>query len=263
MFRRFGVAIDYAHQRLVLTTPDKFAPPHGAHELPFTLDDRIPVVQGTVDGMAVRLSVDTGSRSSLTLNSPFVRDHQLVARYHATPENILGWGVGGPFRARMVRLGTLSLGGFDVSGIAGELFTGDKGALASPDLDGNLGGGVLRRFDVAFNYSTSKMYLAPAGDLAAPDAFDRSGLFLLAGGEGLEVADVAADSAAARAGLKAGDRLLSIEGVPVTQRSLAQWRQLLRESQPGTSLAVEVRGAGAPRHAQLILAERIPSTRAP
>jgi predicted aspartyl protease len=263
MFRRFGVLLDYAHQRLVLSTPDKFVPPAGAHELPFTFNEHTPVVQGSLDGMAIRMSVDTGSRTSLTLNSPFVRDHQLVSRYHASPQSVLGWGVGGAFRARAARLGMLRLGGFDVGGIAGELFTGDKGSFADPDIDGNLGGAVLRRFTVGFDYSSRKMYLAPAGDLAAPDAFDRSGLFLLATDEGIEVADVAADSAAAHAGFQAGDRLVSIGGMAAAQRTLGQWRQLLRESPPGTTLAVEVRGAQTARHVQLTLADRIPPTPVP
>ena len=45
MFRRFGVQIDYATPRLVLSTPEKFAPPAGARAVPFTLDDRIPITR--------------------------------------------------------------------------------------------------------------------------------------------------------------------------------------------------------------------------
>ncbi len=211
MFRRFGVTIDYAGHTLTLTTPAKFAPPTDASAVPFELNDRIPIVAGALDGVPVRISVDTGSRASLTMHSPFVREHDLVARYHAAPEAVVGWGVGGPSRGRPARYGTLKLGDRDIGGIAGDLYTGDKGSFANPDISGNLGGGVLRRFTVAFDYANKKMYLTPNADFAKPDPFDRSGLFLLGDGDALLVADVAPESAAgtrgpARAGSRDCDR---------------------------------------------------------
>ncbi len=205
MFRRFGVTIDYAGHTLTLAEPAKFAPPAGASVVPFELSDTTPLVAGTLDGAPVRMSVDTGSRASLSMHSPFVREHDLVAQYNAAPEAVVGWGVGGPSRGRPARFGTLKLGDREINGVVGDLYTGDKGAFANPDMSGNLGGGVLRRFTVAFDYGAKRMYLAPNADFAKPDEFDRSGLFLLGDGDALLVADVAPDSAAARAGLQ-GER---------------------------------------------------------
>ena len=257
MFRRFGVQIDYANRKLVLSTPEKFVPPAGASAVPFTLDDRIPIVTGALDGTPIRMSVDTGSRSSLTLHAPFVREHKLIERYHAAAEAVLGWGVGGPSRERPARFGTLKLGDLDVVGIAGELFTGDKGSFANPELGGNLGGGALRRFTVAFDYTNRKMYLSPNAAFAQADTFDRSGLWLLGAGDTLKIADVAPDSAAARAGLKAEDRIVSIGGERIDQRSLADWRQRLREMPVGSKVALEFQRNGKPQRAELVLAERI------
>ncbi len=257
MFRRFGVTIDYGARVLVLAETARFTPPAGAHRLAFEQAERIPVVMATLDGLPIRTSVDTGSRSSLTLHSPFVREHGLLTRYHADTEAVVGWGVGGPSRGRPARLGRLQLAGFDIDGVAGDLYTGDKGSFASPDLAANLGGGVLRRFTVAFDYANKAMYLAPNAELASPDPFDRSGLWLLASGAGLQVADVAADSAAARAGLRVGDRIHAIAGEAVTARTLDQWRQRLRELPPGTRLAVDYSRGGDRAHATLVLAERI------
>jgi hypothetical protein len=103
MFRRFGTTIDYAGHVLTLSEPTKCVPPAGASVVPFELDDRIPIVAGALDGVPVRLSIDTGSRASLTMHSPFVREHDLVKRYRAAPEAVTGWGVGGPARGRPVR----------------------------------------------------------------------------------------------------------------------------------------------------------------
>lgn len=259
MFRRFGVTIDYQRHELVLAEQAKFVPPPGASVVPFELADRIPIVQGSLDGLPVRLSVDTGSRVSLTLHSPFVREHGLVAKYQAAPESVIGWGVGGPSRGRPARFGSLTLGGLPVADIAGDMYTGDKGAFATPDISGNLGGGVLKRFTVAFDYVAKRMYLTPNAAFNAPDVFDRSGLWLLGDGDALKVSDSTPDSAAARAGLQVDDRILSIDGESIAKRGLSEWRQRLRELPAGTQLSLHVIRNGAAVNAHLVLADRIPA----
>lgn len=258
MFRRFGVEIDYAKHRLVVSDPAKFAPPAGAVAIPFQLGDRIPIVTGTLDGLPMRISIDTGSRSSLTLHAPFIRDHHLIEKYHAAPEAVMGWGVGGASRSRPARFGTLQIGDVRIDGIAGDMYTGNKGAFTSPDLTGNLGGGVLRRFDVAFDYAKKIMYLAPNPDsVGKPDAFDRSGLWLLGDGDAFKVVDVAADSAALKVGLHVNDRVVAIGGEPIAQRSLADWRERLRTLPAGTHLPVRFIRDGKEQTADVVLADRI------
>ena len=259
MFRRFGVTIDYEKHELVLTDPAKFVPPAGAHAVPFELDDRIPIVQGTLDGIAARMSVDTGSRSSLTMHSPFVREHKLVEKYRAAPDAVIGWGVGGPSRGQPARFGTLKLGELEIPGIAGDLYTGDKGSFANPDLAGNLGGGVFKRFTVAFDYANKRLYFAPNASYGKPDAFDRSGLFLLAADDALIAADVAAESAAAKAGFAAEDRIVAIDGAAANRASLVEWRAKLRDLPAGTKLKVDRVRRGKKETVELVLADRIPA----
>jgi hypothetical protein len=260
MFRRFGVEIDYAHHRLVMSDPSKFAPPVDAIAIPFQLDERIPIVAGTLDGLPMRISVDTGSRSSLTLDAPFVRAHHLVAKYHAAPEAVIGWGIGGGARGRPARLGSLTIGGMAIDGIEGDLYLGDKGAFTDPDLGGNLGGNVLRRFDVAFDYAKKMMYLKPNPDAAGkPYDFDRSGLWLLADGDAFKIVDIAADSAALKAGMRLNDRVLAIGGEAVDKRSLAEWRERLRTLPVGTHVTIRFVRNGKEETADLVLADRIPA----
>lgn len=259
MFRRFGVTIDYAARVLTLAEPKRFAPPAGATAVPFELDDRFPLINGRLDGMPMRISIDTGSRASLTVHSPFAKSHDLVAKYRAAPDTVVGWGVGGPARGRPARFGTLDLGGIAIEGVAGDLYLGDKGGFANPDIGGNLGGGVLRRFTVAFDYDAKRMYLAPNAELKKADDFDRSGLWLLADGDALKIAAVAPDSAAARASLREGDRLRTIGGEAVAVRSLSDWRARLRETAAGTKLQIAFLREGRSQQAELVLADRIPA----
>lgn len=260
MFRRFGVTIDYAASTLTLADAAKFAPPAGVSAVPFELDDRIPIIEGTLDGVPGRFSVDTGSRSSLTMHSPFVGQHKLVEKYHAASDAVIGWGVGGPSRGRVARFGTLVLGDQKIPGIAGDLYIGDKGSFANPDVAGNLGGGVFRRFTMAFDYANKRLYFAPNANFAEPDAFDRSGFFLLGADDALVVADVAAESAGAKAGFVANDRIVAIDGAAVNQKSLVEWRAKLRELPAGTKLKVDRVRGGKKETVALVLADRIPAS---
>lgn len=258
MFRRFGVEIDYTNHRFVISDPAKFVPPAGAIAIPFQLGDRIPIVTGTLDGLPMRISIDTGSRSSLTLHAPFVRDNRLVEKYHAAAEAVMGWGVGGASRGRPARLGTLQIGDVRIDGVAGDMFMGNKGAFTSPDLTANLGGGVLRRFDVAFDYAKKIMYLAQnAAWLGKADSFDRSGLWLIGDGDAFKVVDVAPDSAALKAAMRLNDRVLAIGGEVISQRSLADWRERLRTLPVGTHLAVRFTRDGKQQVVDVVLADRI------
>ena len=258
IFRRLRVTIDYQKKVLTLTDPAKFHPPAGAHVVPFEQADRIPKIQATLDGMPVSLDVDTGSRSSLTLNTPFVKEHDLVARYHAAPESISGWGAGGPHRAREARFGALLLGDLAVKDVATELSGGTKGGFASDAESGNLGGGVLKRFTVTFDYDAKKMYLVPNASLGAPDPYDRAGMWINQADGVLHVVDVTDGGPAKSAGLGAGDDILSMNGEPTSRRPLYDWRVRLRELPAGTSLALVVRKDGKERRATLVLADQIP-----
>ena len=259
MFRRFCVTVDYQARVLTLAEPARFTPPPGAHVVPFDLAVHIPVITGKLDGLPVRISVDTGSRSSLSLNSPFVRAHDLVKRYDAAPERVTGWGVGGPALAHPARLGTLELGDLAIKDIAGDLSTSDKGAFANPDLSANLGGGVLKRFRVSFDYEARKMYLAPNAGESGPDPFDRSGLWLTSEGDGLKVVRIAPHGAAEKAGLRDGDRILTVGGEPTKARSIAEWRARFSEQAAGTRLALRVTDGTRERPVELVLADAIPA----
>lgn len=259
MFRRFRVTVDYAAHVLTLADPAKFTPPAGAHVVPFDLADRIPVITGRLDGLPVRISVDTGSRASLTLHSPFVREHDLAKRYAAAAETVTGWGVGGPAKGRPARLGTLEIGDLAIKDIAADLNVGNKGSFANPDLSANLGGGVLKRFSVTFDYDGRKMYLVPNADFGKPDEFDRSGSWLIGDGDGLAVVAVSPGGAAEKAGIKAGERIVSIGGEPPKARTIGEWRARLREQPAGTHVPLRVNDGKTERSVDLVLADAIPA----
>lgn len=259
LFHRLAVRIDYPARMLTLTRRDAFAPPAGAIPVPFELHQRTPVVDGAIDGIPARITIDTGARNAITTHGPFTRDHKLEARYHPAFEAVTGWGVGGPARARPVRFKQVKLGGAEIADVAGELFTRDAGALADPDVSANLGGGILRRFAVTFDYRDRRMYLEPAAGVPR-DVYDRAGMFFLRAGDAIRVVDVVPGGPAARAGLAAGDRIVAIDGAPAASRRLVAWRAMLAEGEVGArhTLTVESGPGRARRDCTLVLAELLP-----
>lgn len=262
MFQRLAVRIDYPARQLTLMQRDGWTPPEGgAIAVPFELTDRTPVVVGAVDGLATRFAIDTGARNSLTVNTPFARDHHLDQTYHATFDTVTGWGVGGGSPGRPVRFHEIKLGGAAIADVAGDLSLAGKGAFANPDLGGNIGGGVLKRFVVTFDYRARTMYLAPAATPVARDIYDRAGMFFLYAPhthDAIRVAAVSAGGAAARAGVVEGDRIVAIDGAPIVRHPLWTWRAILGEGAVGERHQLTVEHAGARRDVTLTLTELVP-----
>jgi hypothetical protein len=250
VFQRFVVTLDYAAGTLTLTRPEAHARGAGI-EVPFRFDGTHPVVDGAIDGIAGTFSIDTGSRGSLALHRPFVVEHGLEERLQAGSETVTGWGVGGPARGRLAGARTLRLGSVEIGGVLTELSTQEQGAFTNRYLAGNVGGGVLERFTVTFDYPRRVMILEPNG--RAGDPPDRSGLWLNAADGAFRVEAVAPGSGAAAAGLAVGDRIVAVEGRPVAELRLPDVRDRLRGA-PGTVLRLDVEtAAGAARTVTLTL----------
>jgi hypothetical protein len=258
LFHRLAVRIDYPARALTVTRPDAFTPPPRGIAVPFELHERIPLVAGTLDGIPARFTIDTGAGDSLTVSGPFARAKGLEARFHATFETVTGGGVGGFTRGKPVRIPHISLGAAAVTDIAGELFTGDQGFFASEASAGNVGGRVLARFAVSFDYRARTLYLEPAATPPPRDIYDRSGFGFLGVGGALRVFGVAPGGPAQRAGIAVDDRVVAIDGAPITSRSLAAWRALLQRGEVGARHELIVETGGARRGVALVLAELVP-----
>jgi hypothetical protein len=260
VFKRFVVRVDYEHRTLTLTLPASFSY-HGAGVVvPFKFNEHVPQVEGAIDGIPGSFDVDTGSRASVDLLGPFVEEHGLRARYAPKLEGVAGWGVGGPARAQFTRAGSLRLGGLEVSRPVIELTLQTKGAFSAKYVAGNVGGALLSRFNVTFDYSRQQLIFErhPGSDLPIP--FDRAGAwFNLAEGvpPAFEVIDVYAGSAAADAGLRQGDRIVAVDGKTPAELRLPALRERLRTDPPGTRVRFTVDRAGQRSEIVVVLKDQV------
>jgi predicted aspartyl protease len=257
LFQRLAVRIDYGRATLTLTQRDALVPPPGAIAVPIVLRDRTPIAQGSIDGIPARFTIDTGAGNSITVHAPFAREHGLEARYRPKLEAVVGLGAGGPIRAKPVRLTQIKLGGAAVSDLVGELYVGDKGEFADPEVSANLGAGVLSRFVVTFDYQGRRLYLEPVAG-APRDIYDRAGMAFRTAGDALRITAITPGGPAERAGLTTEDRIVAIEGAAVTSRPLWAWRERITRGDVGARHTLIVERAGTRRDVALVLVEQLP-----
>jgi hypothetical protein len=185
--------------------------------------------------------VDTGSRGGLVLNRPFVEENKLVEALPKTFAATIGGGAGGECKGLVGRLESMQLGPFLLKEPVVALSQDRTGVLASPNFAGIIGGPILQRCRVFFDYQHEQLILEPYARVPAPYEYDMSGTFLIAEGpdfKRLKVQSVAEDSPAAEAGLRCGDVITAIDGRPAAEFTLEQVRQLL--CQPGRECQLDV-----------------------
>ncbi len=247
VFRRFVARLDYDERRLTLFDPERFAYRGSGVAVPIAFSDHTPRIEAEVDGVRGGFDLDTGSRSSLTLAGPFVDAHGLREKLGARPATTTGWGVGGASRSQLARVGTLRFAGFSVREPVTSLSVQEAGAFAASDLAGNIGGGILKRFDLTLDYPHERIWFEPNALFEVRDVYDRSGAWLHDADGALEVMDVAPGGPAERAGLRVGERVRAIDGKPVSRGDLLRLRERFRSEAPGSRVRLEVEAASGER----------------
>ncbi len=255
VFKRFVVEVNYGSSHLVLTLPSAFRYAGKGTAVPFQFNSHIPQVEGAIDGIRGKFDIDTGSRSSVDLLGPFVAEHDLRKKYRATEAVVTGWGVGGPARSYVTRAKELKLGTVVVRDPVTLLSAQEKGAFSDPYVAGNVGGGVLKRFNVIFDYGQKQLYLEPNANDRTRDAFDRSGMWVNVEGTAFAVADVLAGGPAALAGVRVGDAIVAVDGVQSSHMTVGELRTLLRTRKPGTRVRLVLESGGKRRDVVLVLRE--------
>ena len=223
-----GVTVfDYAHRTLTFRAAGDAVSRDGATVLAVSMVDgepHVPCVVGSIEGSC---AIDTGSRLNITVLAPFAKQHPEVLPPSVSATGVDGYGIGGAAYGRFGRLERVSFGPLTLRGIVADFSVQQRGAFASERTAANVGGGLLRRFTLAFDLPHGRVGLRPNDEFDAPDAIDRSGLFLIARDNAIAVLDVRPRTPADRAGIVPGDRILGAEGQAFAPETLPALRALL------------------------------------
>ena len=238
---RAVLEIDYDANLVTFHASENFDYQGLGARIPFTLQNNHPHVRAEVllegrqpiEGVFM---VDTGARMALYLNHLFVTQHGLketVPKVLELPRHVSG--VGGASQSSVARIPGLRVGGLELKDVLVSLSEKASGAVEAGDLAGLIGGDLLKRFHVFFNYGQQEMILEPNAALGRPFLYDMSGLRLQAEGEGfatVKIEAVLADSPAERVDVRAGDVLESVDGTTVSGSSFDDVRErLMQEKQ--------------------------------
>ena len=159
ILQRFAVRFDFARKRVTLSRDASALHPKGA-PIALRLNDCTPEIDGRLDHEKGAFGIDTGSAVMLDIMAPYVRRHDLLAKYHSAVYD-QGKTVGGHFYGGFGLVRSVVLGGRKFTNVFAGLSTMTAGAFDDPSEIGNVGVPLLRHLNVVFDYRTRRMWLYP------------------------------------------------------------------------------------------------------
>lgn len=235
-FENLVVVTDYAAGRLDLYDPEAFRATDRKHSMTISRD------RAGWPGVRARLKVlgrdelegdfllDSGADNTVLLFSPFVSGNRLLdpsAKVGTEEDAVAVASLGAVLRAER-----LAFSQWTFSNPIVELSRSTKGKTAGREHAGLLGGALLSRFRVTWNYAAATVTLRPNSQYRDPFGYDASGVSLAAQGPDLstfEIRRVAPASPGAEANLLPGDVVLAVDGTPVKQITLRGVRKLFQK----------------------------------
>jgi len=212
LFSRFVITINYDKNILTLHEPSEFRPPRSSKKIPIEIIDTKPYIKTFItleDGVTIdaKLMMDTGASHSLLLN--LSSDERLNLPQNVVAAN-LGRGLGGDIDGYLGRINGLTLGMYKFKDI---IVSFPEGSTYNTYLErtgrlGTLGGGIIGRFNITFDYFNEMIYLRKNRQFYEKFEYNMSGLDVIAEGPSFSkfvINGVAKNSNAEKAGILPGD----------------------------------------------------------
>jgi len=256
-FKRFVVEIDYINHILTICEPEKFNYTGDGEVLKISLELNIPKIKAVVDGEHEGIfKIDTGSRNSVDLYAPFVEKHRLLEKYPKYLETPVGFGITGPIEGVVGRIKSFELGSFFVKSPVTGFYSEDESPFGSSKIAGKIGGGILKKFKVIFDYPHYRMILEKNTNYNLGDRYNTSGIQLIQDDKKILVYQVIKNSPAEEAKIKKDDEILSINQISVFNYSLQKIKEILSQEE-GTEIELELKRKAKTKKVKLILKELI------
>ena len=239
-FKKLSVKISFADSTLTLTRPGKMRIFRHAEKIPLTIEDGKPYIKSIVtlangNIKTSKLLIDLGAGHPLSLEKID----------SLPPKSIranLGVGLNGLIDGHLSRINNIALGKYNIKGVITSFPLDDPAFKTAVKRDGSIGMGILKRFDIIFDYQNNAMYLKSSFDFKEPFEHDMTGLSYHAEGshfEHLIVEKVDVGSSAEEIGIQAQDEIVSINFKSVSKMSMQQIDDLLK-SRDGRTILLEI-----------------------
>jgi hypothetical protein len=237
-FRKFLVKIDYEKEVLTLYEPDRFKVSRRYTRLPLSIEDSKPYITCSLQTVpsekkrSVKLLVDTGASHALLLHQ-----NDSAKRFKLPEKTIygtLGRGIVGNIMGHIGRVSQFSVEDFSFQNVLTS-FPDDSSYANIADWstrEGTIGGDLLNRFTVIFDYPHGFIYLLKNSDYSDPFVYSKTGMVIQAEAETLNsftVMQVRENTPASEAGIQEGDILLRINGLKTKHMDLMKLNHKLRK----------------------------------
>ncbi|PWK19375.1 aspartyl protease family protein [Maribacter polysiphoniae] len=273
LFRDFVVDINYGSKTIKFYDPEQYVYRRSkrAETLPLTLHRKKAYLDADVDigdsdSIPVHLLVDTGSTDAIWL---FEDEEIGIPTEHY--DDYLGKGLNGDIFGKRTKVNNIRIGSFELFN-AKAAFPDTRSFMAIKNFanrDGSVGGEVLKRFNIVFDYSRRQVTLRKNSMFKSPFHYNLSGITLqhdgvrmvserISDGRGvvktkegsfgnvqilfegqtrlslvpeIVVSGIRAGSPAETAGLKEGDIILAVNGKSIHKYKIQEIMQMLDEKQ--------------------------------
>ncbi|MEH6681912.1 MAG: aspartyl protease family protein [Sediminicola sp.] len=278
LFRDFVVDINYATKVIKLYDPQHYSKKYMRRSeiLPLEIENRRAFVDGEVllngkSPISVRLLVDTGSSDAIWLFPNAAKGLEVPKKNY---DDFLGKGLNGNIFGKRTMVENFRWGSHslkDPKAAFPDMQSFDSVRIKrSPERNGSVGGDILKRFNIVFNYSKNEMAITKNRHFNDPFQYNLSGVELIHAGtrliadrltdqkpsldeaEGksfgnvqllmdggtrlslvpeIVVSSIRAGSPAAEAGLMEGDLILAINGKSVHRYKLQEVLEMINEGE--------------------------------
>jgi hypothetical protein len=184
LFRDFVVEINYGKKAIYFYDPDyyKHKASKKSETLPLIIEDSKAYLEGKVsfddeENVPVKLLVDTGSSDAVWLFQDLEKGINVPEKNYV---DYLGKGLNGNIFGKRTKVNKVQLGNFilnDAKAAFPDMFSFSS-IKDHGDRNGTLGGEILRRFNIVFNYREREVHLKKNGYFKDPFRYNMSGLEL-------------------------------------------------------------------------------------
>ena len=185
LLKDFVVEINYSKKQIVLHDPQFYKPKKCKNCETFDLEfsGNKPFIDGNVNilgnskSVPVKLLIDSGGSDALWLFENSVENINVPEKFF---DDFLGRGLSGSVYGKRSKISSFSIGTFLLESVntAFPDSTSISVAKKFKERNGSLGGEILKRFNVIFDYPNKKISLRKNSNFKAPFYYNKSGISL-------------------------------------------------------------------------------------
>lgn len=187
--------------------------------------------------------IDTGASTSIILNTPFVNKNKLLAKFSKKLKHSSQGLTSKKITDFKARLKHMKLGDFNFANVPVNLSQATRGLLASKKIDGIIGNGILKRFNLILDYSSQKLTLQPNRYFYNAFKVNSSGIRIkLTLKKKFKIMEIYKNSPAYKVGLQTDDELVAINGIATQTLSMNRIIRMFREHGSVVYVTIKRRG---------------------